>query len=118
MTQLRNCIKPLPECVGLWRDTQLSRRRPLLSRQPCLLQGPTIKPQLMTGSGMLAQTAQQDQQAQSTGPTPVSPGQQITSAQPYQTDTSTTTGKATTTVNVGGKTITINVSSPVLMQFC
>ncbi|CAL5223539.1 g6071 [Coccomyxa viridis] len=71
--------------------------------------GPTIKPQLMTGSGMLSQTAQQSQQAQGTGSTPVSPGQQITSAQPYQTDTSTATGGATTTVNVGGRTITINV---------
>ena len=87
-----------------------------LSGKSRLLQGPTIKPQLMTGSGMLSQTAQQSQQAQGTGSTPVSPGQQITSAQPYQTDTSTATGGATTTVNVGGKTITINVSSPVLQK--
>ena len=75
-----------------------------------LLQGPQIRPQLMTGSGMLDQTAQQNQQSQtaapSTGPSPVSPGQQVTAA---QADASGTT---TVSTNVGGQTITIDVRLP------
>ena len=66
------------------------------------LQGPTVRPQLMTGSGMLAQTAQR------AGPSPISPGQQLTAA---QADASTAASSGTTTVvTVGGQTINIFVS--------
>ena len=67
------------------------------------MQSVNVKPQLETGSGLLAQQSQAGQPG-----SPVAPGQQITAA---QADASTASNGGTTTVNVGGKTINIIVSS-------
>ena len=60
-----------------------------------------MKPQLATGSGLLAQQSEAGQPG-----SPVAPGQQITAA---QADASTASNGGTTTVNVGGKTVNIIV---------
>lgn len=67
------------------------------------MQSVNVKPQLATGSGLLAQQSEAGQPG-----SPVAPGQQITAA---QADASTASNGGTTTVNVGGKTINIIVGS-------
>lgn len=70
------------------------------------LQGATIRPQLATGSGMLAAQTQQAQQEQQTGvPPPVAPGQKVTGTQ---------ADASSTTVTVGGSQVVVRVSLPQL----